>query len=159
MTSTEEIKRLVTEFRKAIDEAREADEFYDMFDFRKFPKDCCDMTCDLLGYFLKERGINTYSVNGEYTGNEFEYKRWHEWLETEDKTTIIDITGDQFNKEFNLKEYVLPVHVGNENIVHEMFSLNKQKRQNTEFYICSEFDDNIRKRKLRKLYCIIQEYL
>lgn len=90
-----DIKRLVKQFRGAIDVAWGAGDFDKDFSFKNFPCGCCGDTSDLLAQFLLENGIRTYYVCGTYRGGSFEGYQSHAWLLT-DNNTIIDITGDQF---------------------------------------------------------------
>ena len=45
--------RLTTKFRNALDTACENDELR-IHPFSIFPRECCDLTCDLLGQYLLE---------------------------------------------------------------------------------------------------------
>ena len=47
-----ELIRLVKHFRNAIDQAVSNNDFYNIVPFSRFPKGCCDLTCDLLAYYL-----------------------------------------------------------------------------------------------------------
>ena len=120
----------VKHFRDAIDIAKENDEFRMIKPFSKFPKDCCDLTCDLLGQYLLERGIITYQVNCVSKYN----KSWHHvWLETSDEI-LIDITGDQFiGRIKQLNEIPKAVYVGEKGQIHKIFCINKEIEQNTNF--------------------------
>lgn len=156
----DKIEILSKRFRTAIDIAKSENEFYRYFDFKKFPDDCCDMTCDLLGYYLLENGIETRQINGAC---EYDDSRRHVWLETNDKK-VIDITCDQFNDEFKLSQIIDSVYIGEENEVHKIFSVDRCVERNTNFTDSSLFEGfnkqpNFRQKKLIELYEIIEKYL
>ena len=94
------MKRLVNQFRVAIDVAKDEGEFYKKPPFDIFPCRCCGDASDLLAQFLLENNIRTLYVQGTYRKT----MHSHAWLLAEDKI-IIDITGDQFKREFFKKSY------------------------------------------------------
>jgi len=120
-----ELKRLVYNFRRAIDAARDAGEFDNDFSFYAFPRGCCGDACDLLAQFLMERGIRTFYVCGHYYDGSFEGTQSHAWLLT-DNNEIIDITGDQFNNSYIFLNYNKEVHVGKKDSFHKLFSVSKR---------------------------------
>lgn len=111
------IEQLIRRFRKAIDIAFAEGEFRNHPPFSRFPKDCCDFACDLLGQFLLENGIETHQVNGTCKTD----MTWHHaWLLTDDGIAI-DITGDQFIGRLVSAGEILPTYVGSENKIHMLF--------------------------------------
>lgn len=115
-----DIKRLVNQFRAAIDLAKDAGNFDMDFSFYKFPRGCCGDTCDLLAQFLLENDIRTYYVCGTYIDGSFENHQYHAWLLT-DNHTIIDITGDQFKDNPDFLKYDKSVYVGVDDDFHRLF--------------------------------------
>ena len=108
----DELFRLASQFRKALDDAWENGEFFNDIRFRKFPSGCCDDTCDLLGKYLDEHGYPTQQVLSTYRDGAFEDITGHAWLLYEG-AIIIDITGDQFGEP--------PVYVGYMDRLHKQF--------------------------------------
>ena len=118
-------------FRKAIEKLRDEGVFNDDFSFHHFPCGCCGDASDLLGQFLLDQGIETWYVCGTYIENFVDVcgesnLQSHAWLTTDNPDTredffIIDITGDQFNKnlEYNCRNE--PVYVGRMDSFHKLF--------------------------------------
>lgn len=150
------IELLVKQFRMAIDTAFDKGEFRAHPPFSRFPNDCCDFACDLLGQFLLEHGIVTQQINGTHRND----PSWHHvWLITNDRS-VIDITGDQFIGRIVSEKDVSPVHVGLENKVHRFFCSNRVCEQNTNFTDAQQFTGfggtpNRRQRDLIAIYEII----
>lgn len=115
-----DIKRLVNQFRDAIDIARDEGQFDTDLSFYKFPHRCCGDASDLLAQFLLENGIRTYYVYGTYRDGSFENIQTHAWLIT-DNQTIIDITGDQFRGKKDFLNYDKSVYVGSMDDFHRLF--------------------------------------
>ena len=113
------VYELVAKFRNAIDTAKSRREFNSRSCLFKFPDDCCDITCDLLGEYLKEHGIHTFQINGRH---KYDFQWRHVWLNTFDGV-VIDITGDQFNGKKGFSNNISGVWVGEENEVHDIFAL------------------------------------
>lgn len=156
----ETLYELVEKFREAIDAAKSNREFNTRSCLSKFPDDCCDMTCDLLGEYLREHGIHTFQINGEH---KYDYQWHHVWLNTSDGA-VIDITGDQFSGKPGFPHDIASVYVGEENEVHEIFCINRIKEKNTIFTDPLLFNDfggepDIRQKRLIEAYGIIKEYL
>lgn len=151
----------VKHFRDAMDIAKESGEFRTIYPFFKFPKDCCDYTCDLLGQYLSERGIITHQVNCVSKYNE----SWHHvWLETSDGI-LIDITADQFIEKISqLNEIPKAVYVGEKGQIHKIFCMNRTIEPNTNFVDKNKFttfngEPNPRQNTLIQLYKILSKYL
>ena len=148
-------------FRNAIDTAKENDEFRLIYPFCRFPNDCCEHTCDLLGQYFLERGIITYQVNGTFKYDEF----WHHvWLRTKDGI-VIDITGDQFiGRISQLIKKPKAVYVGEEGEIQKLFCMNRHIEFNTNFTDEDKFTSfnkqpNSRQNTLIQIYEIICRYL
>lgn len=158
----EELRELVKHFRTIMDNAWEERKFSQITPFYKFPDECCDLTCDLLSYYLSEHGINTYPVNGTC---EFDESWHHVWLVTDDKEKIvIDITGDQFIGKIDTLKDVEPVYIGREGQVQKVFCRNQKRECITEFTNPKMYKDfggrpNFRQGTLIKIYDIISPYL
>ncbi|MEG1482939.1 MAG: hypothetical protein RSA57_03970 [Cetobacterium sp.] len=117
-----DIKRLVKQFRDAIDVARNAGDFDNDFSFNKFPRGCCGDTSELLAQFLLKNDIKTYYICGIYIDSPFKNNQSHAWLLT-DNHTIIDITGDQFKDNPVFLHYDKSVYVGVEDDFHRLFEV------------------------------------
>lgn len=84
------------EFRAAIEDICDEGGFSIKDRMHRFPRGCCDDTCDLLAFYLNEEyGIHTSQLIKIYEPDEPELRCNHAVLLLEDKT-IIDLTGDQF---------------------------------------------------------------
>lgn len=154
------MKKLIRQFRKAIDIAFAEGKFRNHPPFSRFPKDCCDFACDLLGQFLLENGIETHQINGTCKAD----ISWHHaWLLT-DNGIVIDITGDQFIGRLVSAGEISPTYVGPENKIHKLFCLNRYCEQNTNFTDMREYTGfngapNRRQSDLYAIYQIICRYL
>lgn len=156
----ETIKQKATRFRNAIYKAKKFGELDWHSTFSKFPDDCCDMTCDLLGQYLAESGIVTHQVNGV---NKYDSSLHHVWLLT-NEGIVIDITGDQFIGKIVNEEDVDPVHVGREGVVHKMFCKKRTEEGNTRFIDPRDFSGfggqpSFRQERLIRLNNAIRKYL
>lgn len=154
------IELLVKQFRKSIDTAFDRGEFHSHPPFTRFPNDCCDFACDLLGQFLLEHGIATRQVRGTHRTDPFWY---HVWLITNDEV-VIDITCDQFVGKLVSEKDVAPVYIGPENKVHRIFCLNRLYDSNTNFTDATLFTGfggmpNRRQHDLMEIYKIIYRYI
>ena len=118
----ENIEKLATQFRKAIDMALEAGEFDNDSIYRRFPHGCCGDTSDMLAQYLLDNGIKTDYVCGMYWGKTDGNVQTHAWLMV-DKSIIVDITGDQFSDRFTFLNYGKPVYVGQEDGFHRLFNV------------------------------------
>ena len=151
---------LVVNFRNAIDEAKARREFNSRSCLFRFPDDCCDMTCDLLAEYLREHGIYTFQINGKHKYD----NQWHHvWLNTFDGV-VINITGDQFNGKNGFPNNISSVWVGEENEVHDIFCVGREREENTIFTNPLLFNDfggtpDFRQKRLIDAYGIIKEYL
>lgn len=120
-----ELFQIAADFRRGIEQAKDAGEFDGDISFTTFPRRCCGDTCYLLGHYLLERGIQTYYVGGSYGQWDSENYQSHAWLKTEDGI-IIDITGDQFRCNSQLHNYDIPVYVGIVDAFHDLFDVQKR---------------------------------
>lgn len=121
----EEISALVTQFRNAIDIAREKGDFSKDICFREFPRACCGDTSDLLAHYLLQNGIQTDYVCGNYYGDPEGGWQSHAWLELKNGI-IIDITGDQFKYNELLLNYDIPVYIGEMDEFHALFEVEER---------------------------------
>lgn len=150
-----DIRQLASQFRNAIDIARDAGEFNEDISFYKFPRGCCGDTCHLLAQFLLESGIRTYYVCGWYIDGGIENNQSHAWLLTDNKI-IIDITGDQFKYNIDLLNYDKSVHVGPKGDFHRLFQVeDRQVYENTGLDSLS----SICQPRLKELYQKITKYI
>ena len=69
------ICKIATQFRVAIEAARDANFFTRDLVFWNFPRGCCGDTCDMLAEHLRRRGVKTIYVCGDDNGQS------HAWLE------------------------------------------------------------------------------
>ena len=95
----------------------------------KIPDDCCEHTCDILGYLLSKENITSVQINGAYKKDP---RRRHVWLKTE-KGVVIDITENQFAGELLDERDVEIVRVGIEGPAQRLFSRNRREQPNTIF--------------------------
>lgn len=154
------IKQKAIKFRNAIYRAKRHGDLDWHSTFSKFPDDCCDMTCDLLGQYLSESKIETYQINGI---SKYDPDSHHVWLVTNDGI-IIDITGDQFVGKFLNEGDVDPVHVGREGIVHKIYCVKQEREENTRFVDPRDYTDfggrpSFRQERLIRLNNAIRKYL
>ena len=120
------IKRLATQFREAINVAKDDRMFLREAVFREFPRGCCGIASELLAQFLLEGGIHTYYVCGNYRKGGFDNLQSHAWLVTENDI-IIDITGDQFRYEPVFLNYNKSVYVGPMDDFHNLFEIDFER--------------------------------
>ena len=151
----ERTRKLVEDFRNAIDKAHKAKEFCDDHIFRDFPLGCCGVCSELLGHFLIHNGIETNYVCGNYRDGNFERTQSHAWLETMDGV-IIDITGDQFKYDDVFLNYNIPVYIGECDDFHGLFEVHprdvhKSYELSEEYVFCFQ--------SLKKIYNIIIKYM
>ena len=105
------IRKLATDYRKAVDIAFENNAF-NKYPFNRFPRECCDDMCDLFGQLLFEKEIKVYKVRGKYrNADDWNHLFPHSWLELENGV-IIDLTGDQYKKEAIMLNYNNPCYIG-----------------------------------------------
>ena len=154
------LKQKAIKFRNAINQAKKRGALDWHSTFSKFPDDCCDMTCDLLGQYLLESGIETYQINGV---NKYDSNWHHVWLVTTEGV-IVDITGDQFIGKILNDGDVDPVHVGREGIVHKIFCIKQEREENTRFvdprdYTGFDGRPSFRQERLIRLDNAIRKYL
>ena len=143
-----DIKRLVGQFRDAIDRAKKKGEFETYDGFVNFPRGSCGDTSLLLAQFLLENDIRTDYVCG--TSN----NQSHAWLLTDNHNTIIDITGDQFEGDPDFLNYDKSVYVGAEDDFHRLFK-GRKIRKNIGL---DDFDSECQS-MLKELYSRIIKYI
>jgi len=118
-----EVINLASRFRKAIEMARDNGEFDKDISFYHFPRACCGDTCDLLGQYFLDNGIESVYVCGNYySGNEWDNGQSHAWLIVDGN--IIDITGDQFSSSATFLHNNTPVYVGMPNDFYKLFEVH-----------------------------------
>lgn len=146
------ILKLATEFRNAIESARDAGEFQHDICFHQFPKACCGDAADLLGQYLMDYGISSKYVCGTYYyGESSWYSQSHAWLLFDDGR-IADITADQFNGQKIFSHAYQKVYVGQMDEAHEIFEVEP----------CRDIHDNVGIQgiaRLSKLYQTIRKYI
>jgi hypothetical protein len=97
--------------------------------FQKFPRGSCEDVVLLLGTFLKEQGVGTFTY---VVGERGKGRSWrsHAWLEADG--VIVDITADQF------PEIAEPVIVTTHSVWHKKF---KQERPHEADHHVYEHDE------------------
>ena len=106
----EEIITLVSQFRKAIESAKEDGCFDNDKSFSYFPRGCCGDATDLLIHFLLQHNIKSYYICGTYYGNDEGFGQTHAWVQLLNRV-IVDITGDQFKNKSVFLNYSTLVRV------------------------------------------------
>lgn len=120
-----DIKEYATRFRKAIEAARDAGEFdpqkrnqYEPM--VKFPDDCCDDTVILfIHYLFHEFGKDSLEVKGSYYSKQLDCTCFHWWQVFEG--WVVDLTGDQFENDSDIRIKTIPVYVGPMGDFHKQF--------------------------------------
>lgn len=153
-------RTIATNLRRALDIASYKGELDRYWPFSHFPDDCCEHTCDILGYLLSVEGINTIQINGTHRKDPL---RHHVWLKTENGV-IIDITEDQFAGELLDEKDVEIIRVGKEGPAQKLFGKNRIVQPHTNFTDPREFSDfggcpNPRQKRLMEVYAVIEKYL
>ena len=153
-------KRIATKLRQALDTAYGKGELARYWPFSKFPYDCCEHTCDILGYLLSEEGIKSVQINGACKKGP---TRRHVWLKTENGV-VIDITENQFAGELLDERDVEIVRVGIEGPAQRLFSKNRVEQPHTLFTDPREYTDfggqpNPRQKRLIEVFAVIEKYL
>lgn len=154
------IELLAMHFREIMNRAYSEGKFIGISPFHLFPNECCDLTCDLLGQYLEEKGIETYQINAAY---KYDFQRRHVWLKTNDGV-IIDITGDQLKGKIRYQGDIPEVYIGEENELYKLFCRDQNREENTNFTDPSKFTEfggrpNVRQKTLMKVYEKIWPYL
>lgn len=155
------LEQLVINFKNAIEEAFNNDDFLKITPFNRFPNECCDLTCDLLGQYLLEYGIQTYQINGV---NKYDSSWRHVWLVTLKEGLVIDITEKQFIGKIITQNEIRPHLVGEEGVVHKIFCKQREKEDNTRFVDVRDYTGfnntpNSRQKVLIEVYNIVKQYL
>lgn len=120
-SQTERVRLLAIDFRKAIDHALKAGDFYRSV-IASFSIGFCGYTSDLLQRYLGEKGIATRYVSGTYHDSSTDDSQSHAWLELTNGT-IVDITGDQFRNKLYPLQNDCPVYCGKSNAFYNFFEL------------------------------------
>lgn len=121
----QKIKEYAIQFRSAIEEARDAREFkperpYQRESMDNFPYDCCDDTADLFIHYLYHTfGTDSLKVTGSYYSKRLKCTCYHTWQVFEG--WVIDLTGDQFDNDSDIKVKTIPVYVGSMSDFHKQF--------------------------------------
>ena len=124
-----EIEKIARNFRKAIEKACNDGRFTEL-PFNRFPSECCEDSCILLGRYFLERGYECNFIRGKYIENHFEegilypVDRFHAWLEVD--SYYVDITADQFLRDpifSNYQIYLAPCFVGSSNRFYDSFCI------------------------------------
>lgn len=151
MIEDDELFKIASTFRDAIENAKLDGKFTHDCRFKIFPCGCCDDSAVLLSEYLKLLGIECKIVEGTYYDDDPEITSSHGWIEMPDGR-IVDITGDQY-KYNPVTKFSEPVYVGTCTEFHKMFSENMfTESQGIQGEI-------VRRNRLLKLYNIICEYL
>lgn len=133
-----DLYKIAKEFRMAIETALKDGEIKEM---QGFPVGRCAYASELLQrYLIEQYEFFTWYMSGEYGNGETGES--HAWIETQDHSVVIDITGDQYkNKKPKFTE---PVYVGSrEDGFHDKFRLHKPVtyiREKDPFGKYREFD-------------------
>lgn len=146
------VLKLATEFRNAIEAAKDAGEFQHDICFHKFPTACCGDASELLGQYLLDHGIHSRYVCGTHYYGETSYdSQSHAWLLLDDGR-IADITADQFYLQSMYLNYDRPVYVGKMDTFHKLFKVDPSR----------DIHDNVGVRgvpRLPTLYQTIRRYI
>lgn len=129
----EEIKCLVSKFRKGAEIAFAKDQFKEQ-PFNNFPNACCGDTPWLVAQYLMDHDpdndIQYRYVYGRYFDDDFEKRCGHAWLEVIwpeiKKKVIVDITSDQ--RQFRNRDIFpvcasVPCYVGRKNEFYSLFEV------------------------------------
>lgn len=125
------IRQIATEFRAAIEVAKDAGEFkppkpYQREPMDNFPYDCCDDTADLFIHYLYHTfEIDSIKVTGSYYSKRLKCTCFHTWQEFEG--WVIDLTGDQFDRDSDIKVKTIPVYVDRMDEFHRQFENPKSE--------------------------------
>lgn len=117
-------------FRNAIERAREAGEFtpksFNGECMNNFPYDCCDDTADLFTHYLyHEFGIDSIRVDGEYYDSYRRFTCGHSWQDI--RGLIVDLTGDQFDKDPSIRIKAPAIYVGPVGEFHKQFNVVREE--------------------------------
>ena len=156
MIDEDELYFIAARFRVAIEKALNAGEFSSDSIFQCFPRGCCGFTSDLLAKYLREFGVETQYMSGNY---EYGWEgRSHAWLETYDGV-VIDITRDQFKNDPEPLHCEQEVYVGIEDEICKLFEQQA---------LCPEYQEDVKpawmgETQTEKIFCkrygVITKYL
>lgn len=152
-------KDIAIKLRRALEIAHENRELDRYYPFSKFPHDCCEHTCDILGNLLYTVGIKSKQINGSLKSDA---SRHHVWLKTS-KDLIIDITEDQFLHDLAMEKEIKKIRVGLEGPIQKMFCESRKEQDNTifittEYYCGFGGIPNVRQKRLIDVFRIIEKY-
>lgn len=148
----QKLKKIASNFRTAIEIAKDHGEFKSIVPFSRFPRGCCGDTSDLLAQYLLEHHINSLYVCGNrYFPDPDEGTQSHAWLVV--NGLIIDITGDQFSDRVSYYNYNERVYVGPGDAFHDLFTVTASDIY--EFHGIQSYSNASR---LLYLYNIIKKY-
>lgn len=121
----ESIQTLISNFRHAVDLAKNNGEFDNDFSFNHFPRGCCGDASDLLGEYLLEHGVqSTYVCGNRDFDDPEEGVQSHAWLLV--NGWIADITGDQFSNRSIYFNYDIPDYYGPKDDFHRLFEVENR---------------------------------
>ena len=152
-----DLLREAKQFRKAIEKAKDADEFapkdFEPERMNEFPNDCCDDTADLFTHYLFHKfGIESIRVDSFFYDDVLEITRGHSWQEIND--WVIDLTGDQFDNVPAILIKGPAVYVGRMGKFHQQFDIYR-----TEYSYGIECLGDGCKDRMYWLYDTIMKYL
>ncbi len=116
----DELKKIATKFRKAMDTLNDNYDLEDFYPFRRFPNGACGETSEFFIFYMQEK----YNLMADYWLGEFVGGGKHSWAQV--GHICVDLTADQFNSdslrfesvivckedEYPLKDFLLSRKIG-----------------------------------------------
>ena len=120
------IKKEALRFRNAIERAKKLNEFVHKRFYREpmnnFPIDCCDDTTYLFAHFMfNVHFVDSVIVRGSYYNIHLHHECYHVWQEIDGY--LVDLTGDQFDKDDNFPIKETAIYVGEMDKFHLQFRI------------------------------------